>query len=151
MRSTRMKISYSCLLSFVAVLLCVLVGVPSAHGQAGTSFVLQGTVQDSSGAVVVGATVTAKDVSLGVTREQTTDSNGHYILAAMPPQGTYELTVSATGFGTQTVTGLTFLSNSQPVLNFTLKPGNVEQKVEVAGEAPVVETDKTEIDQTLTQ
>jgi len=133
----------------VACLLVSLTIVPAAHGQAGTSFVLQGTVQDSSGAVVVGATVSAKDISLGTTRDQTTDSNGHYILAALPPQGTYEITVKATGFGTQTLTGMTFLANAQPVLNFTLKPGNVEQKVEVAGEAPIVETDKTEIDQTL--
>ena len=148
MKST-MRILFYELAIFVGVLLFALLGVPVAHGQAGTSFVLQGTVQDSLGAVVVGATVTAKDVSLGATREQTTDSKGHYILSALPPQGVYELTVSAKGFGTQTLTGLTFLSNSQPVLNFTLKPGGVEQKVIVASEAPIVETDKTEIDQTV--
>jgi outer membrane receptor protein involved in Fe transport len=141
-------------LCFAAFILCLPILVPTilaptAWGQAGTSFVLQGTVQDSSGAVIAGATVTAKDVSLGVTRTEVTDSNGHYILAALPPQGVWEITVEAQGFGTQTQTGLTFLSNSQPVLNFSLKPGSVEQKVTVAGEAPVVETDKTEIDQTI--
>ena len=151
MSSTTLKTWYCHHLNFLRCLLLAAVVVPSAHGQAGTSFVLQGTVQDSSGAVVPGATVTAKNVSLGVIRTQTTDSNGHYILAALPPQGTYELTVEAKGFGTQTLTGLTFLANAQPVLNFSLKPGSVEQKVTVAGEAPVVETDKTEIDQTINQ
>jgi outer membrane receptor protein involved in Fe transport len=153
MSSSTLKTWYCHLLSFVGCLLLLFAAVlvPTVHGQAGTSFVLQGTVQDSSSAVVPGATVTAKDVSLGVIRTQTTDSNGHYILAALPPQGTYEITVEAQGFGTQTLTGLTFLSNSQPVLNFSLKPGSLEQKVAVVGEAPVVETDKTEIDQTINQ
>ena len=151
MSESYIKKVFSCALSFVAILLISLAAVPSAHGQAGTSFVLQGIVQDSSGAIVVGATITAKDVSLGVIRSQTTDSNGHYILPALPPQGVYEITVEANGFGTQTFTGMTFQSNSQPVLNFSLKPGNVEQKVTVEGEAPIVETDKTEIDQTISQ
>src|ERR1700678_3256259 len=145
------RISFCRFLCFAGCLLVAFTAVPLARGQAGTSFVLQGTVEDSSGAVVPGATVSAKDVSLGVTREQTTDGNGHYILAALPPQGVWEITVQAQGFGTQTLTGLTFLSNSQPVLNFSLKPGNVGQKVTVASEAPVVETDKTEIDQTINQ
>ncbi len=132
-------------------LLFALTVLPSAYGQAGTSFVLQGTVQDSSGGVLPGATVLVKDLSLGVSRNQTTDSNGHYIFAALPPTGVYEVTVAAKGFASQTLTGLTFLSNSQPVLNFSLKPGSVEQQVTVAGEAPIVETDKTELDQTIDQ
>jgi outer membrane receptor protein involved in Fe transport len=151
MSSTVLKSLVSGGFWLVACLLISLTNVPSARGQAGTSFVLQGTVQDSSGAVVPGATVLAKDLSLGVTREQTTDGNGHYILVALPPQGVWEITVTANGFNAQTLTGLTFLSNSQPVLNFSLKPGNIEQKVTVEGEAPVVETDKTAIDQTINQ
>jgi Carboxypeptidase regulatory-like domain len=114
MSPATLKKSLSSVFCVVACLLVSLTIVPAAHGQAGTSFVLQGTVQDSSGAVVVGATVSAKDISLGTTRDQTTDSNGHYILAALPPQGTYEITVKATGFGTQTLTGMTFLANAQP-------------------------------------
>ncbi len=149
MNWTSLKRSYSGGLFLFACLAISLAVVPSARGQAGTSFVLQGTVQDSSGAVIAGASVTAKDVSLGVTRAQTTDNNGHYILPALPPQGVWEITVEAKGFATETLTGLTFLGNAQPVLNFSLKPGSIEQKVTVAGEAPVVETDKTEIDQTI--
>jgi outer membrane receptor protein involved in Fe transport len=138
-------------LSLVACLLFSLTAVSSARGQAGTSFVLQGTVRDSSGAVIPGATVTAKDVSLGVTRAQTTDGNGHYILPALPPQGVWDITVEAHGFAVQILTGMTFLANSQPVLDFSLKPGGIEQRLTVASEAPLVETDKPEIDQTITQ
>jgi outer membrane receptor protein involved in Fe transport len=151
MNSSALNRAYSSVFCIVVCLLISLASVPAAHGQAGTSFTLQGTVEDSSRAVVAGATVSAKNVSLGLTRETTTDSSGHYILAALPPQGVYEITVEAKGFNTETSTGLTFLSNSQPVLNFSLKPGNVEQKVTVEGEAPIVETDKSEIDQTINQ
>ena len=143
MNSAALNRMYSSVFCLVVCLLISTSTVPAAHGQVGTSFTLQGTVQDSSKAVVVGATVSAKDVSLGLTRETTTDSSGHYILTALPPQGVYEITVEAKGFNTATLTGLSFLSNSQPVLNFSLKPGSVEQKVTVEGEAPIVETDKT--------
>ncbi len=141
---------FSLLLLVTSVLLCLLM-VPAARGQAGTSFTLQGTVQDSSGADFAGVTVTVKDVSLGVVRTATTDSNGHYIFVGLPPTGVYQITVEHEGFVPETQTGLTFVSNSQPVINFSLKPGGVQQKITVTGEAPVVETESTEIDQTMNQ
>jgi outer membrane receptor protein involved in Fe transport len=136
---------------FLGPYLVLLIALPLAQAQTGTSFVLQGTVQDSSGGVLSGATVSVKDVSLGLVRSQTTDSNGHYIFAALPPTGTYTVSVEAPGFAPQTMTDLSFVANAAPVLNFTLKPGSVAEQISVAGEAPLVETTKTELDQVIDQ
>src|SRR6516225_6961211 len=61
---------------------------------------LTGGVTDASGAVVVGAKVTALEVQTGVTQETTTDSVGIYRLTTLQP-GTYKVTISASGFATQ--------------------------------------------------
>lgn len=132
------------------LLLC-LVFLPSAQAQTGTNFVLQGNVLDASGAAIAAATVKIRNVSIGLTRSVETDADGHYIFAALPPSGSYELTVAKNGFATQAMTGLTFLANAAPVINVTLKPGSLQQAVTVSGEAPIVETDKSEIDHTITQ
>src|SRR5258708_15076694 len=125
--------------------------LPSVYAQIGTNFVLQGNVLDASGGAVLEATVTIRNVSIGSVRSVVSDANGHYIFAALPPSGSYELTVAKNGFATQTMTGLTFLANAAPVINVTLKPGGLQQTVTVSGEAPIVETDKSEIDNTITQ
>jgi hypothetical protein len=145
------QFSFRSLYSIAAVLFTVLILLPPAHAQTGTNFVLQGNVQDSSGGIVAGASVTIKNLSIGLVRTTETDSNGHYIFSALPPAGTYELKVEMKGFGGETITGLTFQANAAPVINVTLKPGSMEQSVTVSSAAPIVETDKSEIDHTIDQ
>src|SRR5712692_7543118 len=145
------QFSFRSLCCIAAILFAFLILLPSGNAQTGTNFVLQGNVQDSSGGVVTGATVTIRNLSIGMGRTAETDSNGHYIFSALPPAGTYELKVEMRGFGTETITGLTFQANAAPVINVTLKPGSVEQSVTVSSAAPIVETDKSEIDHTIDQ
>ncbi|HLJ51179.1 MAG TPA: TonB-dependent receptor [Bryobacteraceae bacterium] len=114
-------------------------------GQAGTSFTLQGTLLDESGAVIPGGTVTVKNTSLGLTRTAQSDSQGHYLVAALPPAGQYEISVQAKGFAPQTSRGLTFGSGVDSVVDFTLKPGTVTETVEISAEAPLVEGSKSDI------
>jgi outer membrane receptor for ferrienterochelin and colicin len=118
-------------------------------GQAGTSFTLQGTLLDSSGAVVPDAAVTVKNISLGVTRNGKSDSQGHYTFAALPPSGEYEISVDAKGFAPQTRKGLTFASGIDSSINFTLKPGNVQETVQVSAEAPLVDSSKSDLSHTV--
>jgi hypothetical protein len=134
-----------------AVLLVVLACACAAvlWGQAGTSFTLQGTLLDSSGAVVPDATVTVKNISLGVTRTGKTDSQGHYIFAALPPSGEYEISVDAKGFAPQTRKGLTFASGVDSSINFNLKPGTVQETVQVTTEAPLVDSSKSDLSHTV--
>lgn len=58
---------------------------------------ITGTVKDSTGAAVAGATVIAKNVSTSATRSAQTGDNGQYNIPGLTP-GLYEVTVTATGF-----------------------------------------------------
>jgi hypothetical protein len=73
-----------------------------AQGEASIS----GIVTDSTGAVIVGATVKVRNTETSVTRTQTSDAGGRY-RATLLPVGRYEVTVEQTGFRTETRTGIT--------------------------------------------
>src|SRR5215471_5568206 len=111
----------------LAATLAAGLGVTVLCAQTGTSFTLQGTVFDPSGAVVPGATVSVKNLSLGLARTGQADDQGHYVFAALPPTGEYQISVESPGFASQTRRGLTFEANASPVINFTLKPGAVQE------------------------
>jgi hypothetical protein len=99
---------------------------------------ISGTVQDSTGAVVKGANVTASNTGTGETRSATTSDAGFYRIVELPP-GTYKVTATAQGF--KTVTREAQVSISLVTLSdFQLQPGQVSETVEVEGVAPLVET-----------
>src|SRR5262245_42323381 len=75
---------------------------PLSRAQAQTStFDLSGTVKDDQGGVLPGATVTARNEQTGTVRTVVTDQTGLYYLAALPPQGSWDLSVELSGFTTQ--------------------------------------------------
>ena len=119
------------------------------HAQTGTSFTLQGTVFDPSGAAVPGATVTVKNVSLGLVRTVQADTQGYYIFAALPLTGEYQIVVEAPGFATETKQGLTFEANAAAVVNFTLRTGAVTENVVVTAQAPLVDSTRSEVEHTV--
>ncbi|HMF91710.1 MAG TPA: carboxypeptidase-like regulatory domain-containing protein, partial [Candidatus Angelobacter sp.] len=85
----------------LAGLLVILMGVVPACAQVDYSTAtLKGTVADPQGAVVVGATVTATNSGTGVSKSATTDGEGRYQIAALPP-GAYDISVEAKGFSKQ--------------------------------------------------
>ena len=100
---------------------------------------ITGTLKDTSGAVVPGATVTVKHLESGLTRTAETDLNGGYTVPSLPV-GPYELTVEKPGFKQQVRRGITLVVGQQAVVNLTLEVGNVPQVVEVTAEAPLVNT-----------
>ncbi|MGH9821432.1 MAG: carboxypeptidase-like regulatory domain-containing protein, partial [Pyrinomonadaceae bacterium] len=69
----------------------------SSFAQDITSGTIQGTVSDEQGASVPGASVEARNVATNFTKTFTTDSDGRFVLLAIPP-GRYVLTVTKTGF-----------------------------------------------------
>jgi hypothetical protein len=89
----------------VRIVLCsflaILVSCSAALGQ-DISAKITGTVTDASGAVISGATVTARDTSRGTAYPTQTNSAGVYYLSPLPI-GDYTLTVTATGFSTASV------------------------------------------------
>ncbi|MBZ5701397.1 MAG: TonB-dependent receptor [Acidobacteriia bacterium] len=99
-----------------------------------------GTIMDSSGAAVSGASVTVKNLDTGLTRVVTTSDDGSYNVPELPI-GNYSVSVEKTGFRTGVVSGIRVEVSAQVRADVTLQPGEISQKVEVLGESlPQVET-----------
>jgi len=125
------------ILGIVTALVPFLAAAPG-FAQLPTGTIL-GTVRDTSGALVPGATVTAQNVETGTSRTVLTNETGAYRLAALPV-GHYDLRVELTGFKSTTQRGLGLSVGDETVLNFSLEVGTTAQVVEVSSEAPVVNT-----------
>src|SRR5262252_1156702 len=109
-----------------------------------------GTVTDASGAVVAGAKVTVKNSGTGLARTTETSGDGSYSVPELPI-GTYNVTVSQSGFQTFLATGVAVDVATERRVDATLKTGDVATKVEVSGDLlPQVETTSAELGGTLT-
>jgi outer membrane receptor protein involved in Fe transport len=105
---------------------------------------LSGTATDSSGAMVPGAQIVIKNVATGIITPVTADSAGFYSAPNLLP-GSYELTASAPGFTTEVRVGITLEVGAQQVVNFSLRVGQVAERVQVTGEAPAVQQSSSSI------
>src|SRR5437867_10038506 len=84
---------------------------------------LGGTVIDSTGGVLPGATLTAVHETSGNTFEGATDERGIFRISARA--GTYRVTAVLSGFSTVTRSGLEVLVGQQVIVNFQLPPSAV--------------------------
>src|SRR5690348_12632958 len=99
---------------------------------------LSGTVTDPSGGVVPNAQVSARNTATGVAREVTADTAGLYVLPNLLP-GTYEVTVTASGFSSARQSNVTLTVGATQQLNFSLRVGETSQTVQVTEAAPLVQ------------
>jgi outer membrane receptor protein involved in Fe transport len=109
-----------------------------------TTASFQGTVMDSSAAVLPGAQVTASNVETGLKRTTITNETGRFLLSELPP-GSYEITVTLPGFETLVRKGMTLTIGQQANLNLSMNVGAVDQQVVVTGDAPIVETTQSAV------
>lgn len=100
---------------------------------------IAGSVKDPAGAVVNGAKVQLQNVNTHDTRDFTTDSDGLYKFDNLLP-GTYEITAQAPGFSTYVQTNMLLRANTAASVNISLQLGSTEQKIEVTGEALLLDT-----------
>ena len=131
-------------LLFCAVL--VLTGSP-LFGQATGR--LSGTVEDRSGAVVPGATVTATSQGTGASRETRTDDTGHYVLPLLPI-GLYTIQVTAQGFQKAEQKDINLQVDESREVNFSLVPATFQQAIEVSATPVAVETSSASLGQVIT-
>ena len=114
------------------VLFCGLVSslaMPAALAQS-TFATVQGTVLDSSGAAVPGASVTILDEGTGTRKTLQAGSAGEYRAFDLDA-GTYSITFASPGFGDQTFPHQTVLARQVIRLDASLKAGSVNEQVEV--------------------
>jgi Carboxypeptidase regulatory-like domain/TonB-dependent Receptor Plug Domain/TonB dependent receptor len=129
------------LLVFIVVACCGSLAEMSRAQTAGGS--VSGLVTDPSGASVPRAQVLVRSLATRSARALTTNLDGFYIAPNLIP-GDYEVTISAGGFETQ-VAPLTMRVGDEQELNFTLRVGSVDQKLEVAGPASGIELASSEV------
>ena len=105
----------------------------------GFAAAITGTVKDTSGATIPGATITAKHLETGLTRTVEVDATGNYRVAPLPV-GEYELTAEQMGFQREVRRGINLVVGQEAVVNLTLQVGSVVQQVTVTEAAPLVNT-----------
>jgi outer membrane receptor protein involved in Fe transport len=111
---------------------------------------LQGTVKDSTGAVIPGAKVTLTAPGLVGTKETTSDGNGYYRFANLPP-ATYTVIARKENFATLKREGVTIEVGHLPTLDLPLQPGGSSTVVEVTEEAPLIDVTTTRTMTNITQ
>jgi len=112
---------------------------------------VSGTVQDQTGALIPGVTVTATDVNTGVVTTQLTNEAGAYLFASLLP-GTYKISAALSGFQTQTLTDVRLGQGEQYRFNFSLKVANAATSVEVSIPTDsLIATSSSTVGQVLTE
>jgi hypothetical protein len=107
-----------------------------------------GTVSDSTGAVVPGATVVASQIGTGAKSQTVSTSAGTYRLSDLAV-GAYNITTTAKGFQSATASGIQVTVNSTASLNVTLQVGSESETINVDASGLRVETETSDISGTI--
>jgi hypothetical protein len=134
--------------SFVCLLALLTFYAPNLSGQTVTA-TLSGRVTDASGGSVAKASVALLNAATGFSRSVQTSDDGEYSIPAIPAGG-FEVTVSFTGFATQTK-NITLQVGQSAALDFTLSPGEVAQRVKVEATAELAEPTRTQVSTVITE
>src|SRR5690348_15113238 len=134
----------------VVMILCFLVLSTGAAAQVQSTSGISGLVTDPSGALVVGASVTATNEDTAEARKSVTNSAGFYSFTSIPP-GTYTVTVESSGFSTVVVSHRAVLAAQPAIVDVSLQLGQQSERVDVsAAGAELVSPASAEIAATIT-
>lgn len=109
---------------------------------------INGIVTDPAGRVIPNVNVTAKDLDRGTVFPGKTNEAGYYNLSHLPI-GRYEVRARGNGFQIAMESGVELRSNQVAAVNFQLTVGAESATVEVTAEAPVLQTDTTDVGTTI--
>jgi len=138
-----------CLLRVIIGVVVLGVTMSAAHAQSGsTRTALSGTVLDSGGGVLPGATVEVRNNATGVVTNTVTNATGVFDVPAIDA-GLYTISVSLTGFKTVVMTDVELLSGTPRALRVTLEVGGLAEQVEVRGGGQLVQLQSTTISSTI--
>jgi hypothetical protein len=125
------------------ILFAVLIAVVSANAQSVTA-TLRGTVHDPAGAVIPGATVRATNTEKGIERTVTTNEKGDYVITQLPAQ-TYSISISMSGFQTQTHDRFVLQVSQEARLDATLSVGELTTDIVVSEGAPLIQSENASV------
>lgn len=129
---------------------CFFLAISCLLPQGGESTEILGIVEDSSGAPVSGAEITATHIATGEARKAVTGDSGVYVISFARP-GAYNLSAGKTGFKTESRSGLNLQLNQKARVNFVLQVGAVSERIEVSAAAVILNTDDATIGNVVEQ
>src|SRR5580700_4801717 len=147
MTHIRRSWSYVPLVVITAVLLCC-AALP-VWAQPTSMGTMTGVVTDQSNAVLPGATVTITDKATGTSQTTTTNAAGRYVFVNLR-SGTYEVTVTKTGFSKVTIPSDVIEVGMVSTNNVTMKVGSESQTVEVQASGVELQTLNATVGNTVT-
>jgi hypothetical protein len=109
---------------------------------------IYGTVTDSSGAVIPGATITVTNVETNAAVSAKTSGTGDYIFPVLNP-GSFKVTAKMTGFNSVTETDLRLDANQNLNASFSMTPGDVTTEVTVQSSVQLIDTRESQIGETV--
>jgi hypothetical protein len=130
-------------LRLLACLLVATCWAATASAQVTTGSIV-GTVSDTQGQVVPGATVVIREVGKQTATTVTTDENGAYTAPFLNP-GLYEVEVELTGFKKHVRQGIVVQVNDRARVDASLEVGQLTEVTTVIGAAPLVRTESSEV------
>ena len=135
------------LVAALAVISQVSLSVLAADAQV-TSAAVVGTITDTSGAALPGATVTARNVETGFVRAVPTNEAGAYRLDFLPT-GTYVLEISLSGFKTERRSSVVLTVNDTARVDASLAVGGLTEAVTVEGRSADINTSTADLSKTV--
>jgi hypothetical protein len=147
-----MKLSAACrsLLAYTATAALIVASVLPVPAQTSGNGNITGTVTDTSGAAVPNAPVIVLNTDTGVSRSLTTNSDGSYTANFLLP-GHYEVILGGGSFGKVDHKNLVLTVGQILSIDAALPAASVSTQVEVTSDTPLVDTEKTEVSQTVDQ
>ncbi|HEU4386574.1 MAG TPA: carboxypeptidase-like regulatory domain-containing protein, partial [Blastocatellia bacterium] len=110
---------------------------------------IDGTIRDSTGALVAGARVVARNQTTGVETTVTASPEGRYRISLTQP-GVYSIKASADSFRDEDRSDVQVVSGRRVTVDLTLSPAGVaEQATVVASTAPLIDTSRTVVGDTI--
>ena len=138
-------------ITVTAALALLLLGVSPVPTRAQSVMgAIQGTVVDQSGAILPGATVVVTNSGTGLARTTVTGDAGTF-RAEILPVGAYEVRAELSGFGTQKQSNIEVTVGSTVTLRIELRVASVAESVTVTSVAPVIETTRTQVSDTVSE
>ena len=134
-------------MAFALWVILISIGVVTAQTITGS---VNGTVMDSSGGLLPGASVTITGNRTSITRTITTNDEGRFSFAALQP-GEYSLKIERQGFQTLEQRGVVLSANEVLALgDLKLQAGQVSETVSVTSEGTIVERESSDLTARLT-